>query len=486
MFEVIKNLFSKGVVEVESVLSGEIEQEKIIYEINKFKFSDKLMSMQLGERYFEGKHDILNKTRQAIGNNGELVDIKNLPNSRVVDNQYKKIVVQKVNYLLGRPILFQMENDAYSSELSKIISKRFIRVINNIAIDTLNCGVGWLYVYYNELGDLSFKRFNPCEIIPVWKDDEHTILDYAIRLFETKVYKNGVENTENMVEVYTAEGIQRYSFNGNRLKKCDPFITPYFALNKGNCTQEYNWARVPIIPFRYNSREIPLIKMVKSLQDGINTIVSNFQDNMQEDARNTIMVLVNYGGENLGEFRQNLATYGAVKVQSEDGVVGDVKTIQVEVNADNYLKLLKLFKDAIIENGMSYNAKDDRLTSNPNQMNIKSMYSDIELDANSMEVEFQTSIESLLWFINIHFDLMGMSDFDSEKVDVIFNRDMMLNESSIISDIKNSVGILSHKTLIEQHPYVTDIGREVERVAKEEFKRQELEMQEREASKESK
>lgn len=98
----------------------------------------------------------------------------------------------------------------------------------------------------------------------------------------------------------------------------------------------------------YNNKEIPLIKMVKSLQDGLNLIESNFQNQMEEDPRNTILVVVNYDGENLGEFRRNLATYGTVKVRTVDGAGGDVRTLQIEVNADNYKAIIELFKKAII------------------------------------------------------------------------------------------------------------------------------------------
>ena len=38
---------------------------------------------------------------------------------------------------------------------------------------------------------------------------------------------------------------------------------------------------------------------------------------MQEDARNTILILKNYDGQDLGEFRHNLATFGAVKVRED-------------------------------------------------------------------------------------------------------------------------------------------------------------------------
>lgn len=77
----------------------------------------------------------------------------------------------------------------------------------------------------------------------------------------------------------------------------------------------FNWQRVPLIPLKANEQETPLLKRVKSLQDGINVMLSDFENNMQEDARNTILVLKNYDGTNLGEFRKNLATYGAVKVR---------------------------------------------------------------------------------------------------------------------------------------------------------------------------
>ena len=70
--------------------------------------------------------------------------------------------------------------------------------------------------------------------------------------------------------------------------------------------------------------------------------------------------------------------------------------MQVEVNADNYKVIIEIFKKAIIENAMGYDAKDDRLAGNPNQMNIQSMYSDIDLDANGMETEYQAAFEELL------------------------------------------------------------------------------------------
>lgn len=442
-----------------------ITDERFIeLEIQRFKASRRRKEMFDGEKYFAGDHDILKRKRTVIGEGGAIETVDNLPNNRIVDNQYKKMVNQKTNYLLGQPISIRTDNDAYGDLLKQLFNKRFMRLMKNLGKDSLNEGIGWLFIYYNEHGEFTWKKFKAYEIIPGWSDAEHTTLDYVIRIYETIAYEGTQEKTIEKVEVYDENGIHYFTLDGGKLVPDNPFFANYFiTTDHEGKDQGWNWSRIPLIPFKYNSEEIPLIKNVKSLQDGLNIILSNFQNNMEEDARNTILVLVNYDGEKLGEFRKNLATYGAVKVKTVDGAAGDLKTLQVEVNADNYKAIIEIFKKAIIENAMGYDAKDDRLSGEPNQMNIQSMYSDIDLDANEMETEYQASFEELLWFINCHFANSGLGDYEGEEVEVIFNRDILINESEIITNIKDSVGLLSDETLVSQHPWVDDPQAELER-----------------------
>ena len=230
----------------------------------------------------------------------------------------------------------------------------------------------------------------------------------------------------------------------------------------------YNWQKIPLICFKADELEQSLLKRVKSLQDALNTLISDFMNNMQEDSRNTILVIKNYDGENLGEFRKNLSTYGAVKVRED----GDVSSLQVEVNAGNYESIVKLLKKTIIENGGGFDSKSDTLGNNPNQLNIRSMYSDIDLEANDFETEFQASFEEMIWFVVNHLKNTGQGDFLKEKVEVVLNRDILINESQAISDIRNSVGIISEETLVAQHPWVTDVQEELARIKKEKSEQQ--------------
>ena len=444
------------------------DEQFIMNEINHFKVSQKRKGMLDGEKYYRGKHDILSRKRTVIGENGELEEVKNLPNNKIVDNQYKKMVDQKRNYLLGKPISIRSANEQYAKALKQIFNKKFQRQLNALGKDSLNCGIGWLFIYYNDQGELSFKKIKPFELIPLWADSDHTRLDSAIRIYEVVVYERKTEKVVQKVEIYDENGINYFELtDGGSLKPSEPYFQNYFTITDADGIETgYNWTKIPLIPWKYNSEEIPLIKMVKSLQDGLNLIESNFQNSMEEDTRNTILVLVNYDGEKLGEFRKNLAQYGAVKVRTVDGAAGDLKTLQVEVNSDNYKAILELFKKAIIENSMGYDAKDDRLAGNPNQMNIQSMYSDIDLDANGMETEFQASFEDLLWFINCHLANMGMGDFEGEDVDIIFNRDILISESEVIDNVNKSQD-LSLETRIAQHPWVDDVQGELDRIKKE-------------------
>lgn len=469
MFENIFNLFKRSDIARESTEDVSLDTKVIVDEIRHFILSKKRETMIIGEKYYLGQHDILSRKRQVIGENGELQEIDNLPNNKIVDNQYQKMVDQKNNYLLGQPFSIQTDNDTYAKELEKIFNKDFRRILKNVGEDSLNEGIAWMFVYYNDKGELDFKRLPAYEVIPVWKDTEHTKLDYAIRIYTTiQVDKNDKRTFIDHIEVYNQNGIYHFIYDGGKLTPDTdkPFENYFYVTNGNNEVTGYNWTRIPLVPFKHNNKEIPLIRKLKSLQDGINVIESNFLNQMEEDVRNTILVLVNYDGQNLASFRKNLAQYGAVKVKTVDGAPGDLKTLQIEVNPDNYKAILDIFKKALIENARGYDAKDDRLSNNPNQMNIQSIFSDIDLDANGTETEYQAAFEELLWFVNCYLETIGKGNFENEKVDIIFNRDMLVSESEIISNINNSQD-LSLKTRLANHPWVDDVNAELDRIKEE-------------------
>ena len=84
-----------------------------------------------------------------------------------------------------------------------------------------------------------------------------------------------------------------------------------------------------------------------------------------------------------------------------------------------------------------------------------------------METEFQAALEELVWFINQDMANRGLGDFRTEEVDVVFNRDILINESEAVDNCVKSMGILSNETIVEQHPWTRDVETELLRLSEE-------------------
>ena len=449
------------------ITPGMTDKEFLEKEIKKWLTSPERDWQIAGDAYYDGKHDILHRERMVIDEGGKLVKAEYLPNNKVVDNQYAKMVDQKTNYLLGKPFIFDTENKLFADALSAIFTRKVRRLMRRAGLKSLTGGCAWIFPYYNSEGIFNFAIFPAHEVLPFWADTEHTDLDCAVHAFPVYTYKNnGDEEIVIKIEVIHGGGIERFIWDNGSLETDPDAQSGSFVvtIDKDGNKIGYNWEHLPLVCFKSNEKERPLLCRIKSLQDTLNLLMSDFANNMEEDVHNTVLVLHNYDGEDLGEFRRNLAAYGAVKVSSVDGIDGGVDTLSVTVNADNYKTILELTKKAIIENARGYDARDDRMGGTPNQMNIMSMYSDIDLDANGMETEFQAAFEELLWFVKVHLKNSGVGDFMNEDVNIIFNRDILINEGEAIDNIAKSEGVISDETRLKQHPWVDDPVKELEKI----------------------
>lgn len=445
--------------------SGMTELEFLETEIVRWLHCKARADMMIGHSYYKGAQDILAKERIIIGEHGGKQAVYNLPNARIVDNQFAKLVDQKANYLLAKKVDVKPAdgaNAAYVDALASVFGAGFCRQLKNVGKDSLKGGICWLYPFVDDVGNLYFKRFPAYQVLPFWRDDEHTVLDAAARVYTVTVYEGRTIKPVIKVEYYTADGVRYYILENDHLIPDNAMTDSAYVTVDG---KPMNWERIPLIPFKSNADEIPLINRVKCLQDGLNQLESSFADAMTEDVRSSVLVLYNYDGTDLGEFRRNLATYGAVKIRRDDYAKGGVEVLHIDVNADNYKQIIQMFKRSIIENGRGFDAKDERFAAgNVNQMNIQSAYADIDLDADEMQSEFTASLQQLLWFVNTFLAVKGINGGD---VDFIFNRDMMVNASERITDAKNSVGILSEETIIANHPWTKDTQEELDRIKKE-------------------
>lgn len=432
---------------------------KIINKIlNDYRSSKDYEEIVTSYEYYNNRQEILYKKRLGIGEvKGTREVIENLPNNKIMRNQYAVLVDQKKNYLLTRPIGVSSENKSYQEKLQQeLFDFKFHKLIKSVGRDSLLANMGYIYPYIDKEGNFKLMKFDPLEIIPIWEDKLHTWLQGFIRFYKTVDYE---DHETEIVEYYHMWGIDRYEeVNGELVLREQE---PYFMIGD----EIGNWGRIPLIYFRMDEQEQPLLNRVKALQDAINSILSRFMDSMDEDSRNTILVLKNIGGHNeqdLKRIRREINRSGIIAFSSNPQTGNaDVSTLSVDIDISNYETVLEILIRSLIEVGRGVDTNSELFQKAVNQMTIQSLYTNIDLDANEMETEYKVSLDILLYFYNYY------KGYDHQDVKFTFDRNILINETATIENAQKSIGVISNRTIMRHHPWVEDIAEEEKQVAKE-------------------
>ena len=183
--------------------------------------------------------------------------------------------------------------------------------------------------------------------------------------------------------------------------------------------------------------------------------------NYVDDAINYLVFVYGYGGGDKGRFMRELKEYRMALLddKSEGGV--DIATPPTDVTSikEHYEQL----KRDIFEDGQSINKDLDKFGSAPSGVALKFLYSGLELKANAMAQEYQESFKTLQYFIN-HYLKEKNKAIDEIPIEITFNVDMKSDETETIANCSNSKGVISDETILANHPWVKDIGKELKKI----------------------
>lgn len=448
---------------------GEPEKAFLYANITDWLNSPTRQLMIKAQEYYNNDGEINERKRYYIDRQGVKREADNLTNSKLAHPFMRKFVNQKVNFLLAKEYTIVTPNEAFNDAILEYMDKKFRQILKNVGRDAVINGIAWLQVFYDKEGKLSFKRIPSQEVIPFWDDVEHTSLNSVIRVYTITQYtKDGYKKTVDKVEYYTPNGVWYYVIGEKGLMP-DPDmpqgqnVTGHFTVtkevkdNKGNVnpiTAQANWDKVPFVAFKYNSDEMSLLKWTKPLIDDYDVNTSDMSNTLQ-DVPSSIKVVKNYDGTDKGEFVQNLATYRTAFVNDD----GDMKTLETPIDVQAIKEHLDRLRKDVYD---AANCVDTQIESlgNVTGVALKFRYAGLQMDANDMANEFSQAIDELVWFMKVDMLNTGIGDFMQDKLDIIFNTDIIINESEVINDARNSVGIISDETIIGNHPWVIDIVKE--------------------------
>ena len=410
----------------------------------------------VAERYYRKKNDILKK-----GARGQVQDGNPMrsADNRIPANFYNILVNQKAAYLFTDPPVFDTGNEGINKAVQEALGDSFSKICKDLCIKASNSTIAWLHYWEDTNGKFRFAAIDPKQIIPVWTDDLEKELSGILRVYYTL---NDKGKKLNIYEYWDGESCHAF------YKECREIVDalkPYDASamaeppGSDSCSWEHGFGEVPFIPFPNNAEGGNDLNDVKELIDAYDKVYSGFLNDL-EDIQEVIFVLAGYEGEDLKEFLQKLKKYKTIKVDNEEEGKGGLNTLTIDIPVEAREKMLAMTRKSIFEQGMGIDP-DPQNFGNSSGVALKYLYSLLELKAGLMETEFRPGFGRLVRAICRH---EGMK---AGRIVQTWTRTAVHNEAELTAIAQQSTGILSRRTILENHPWVTDADKELEQLERE-------------------
>lgn len=418
----------------------------------------------VAERYYQNKNDILLKKPKQEETENPLRTADN----RIPRNFYGLLVNQKAAYTFTAPPLFDIGQDTANQTIVEVLGDRYAKNCKDLCIHASNAGIAWAHYWRNESREFDYGVVDPKEIIPVWSRHLNKKLLAVLR-----VYKN-IDDDGKAWDIYEYwTDTECLSYRKAIDDTVDTGLQPYtqfmgFTDNViGAETNQYrhDLGAVPFIPFLNNNIAMSDLDNVKPLIDVYDRVFSGFVNDL-DDIQEIIFLLTNYQGTSLAEFLSDIKKYKTVKLDSSgaDDRSG-LETITIDIPIEAREKLLEITRKAIFEQGQGVDPQPQEF-GNASGVALKYLYSLLELKSGLMETEFRLGFGSLI---------RAICTFKGIKVKTItqtWTRTAITNDAELASMCKDSVGIISNKTIVKNHPFVESADDEMEQIQKEKEQQQ--------------
>lgn len=418
---------------------------------------------ELAERYYANENDItFNKSPSNESDASKTSTVAGLrsADNRVSHNWHQLLVDQKVAYALTYPPLFDVDDKELNKDIAAVIGSDddFAKESKDLAIHASNTGIGWLHYWVDETtGKFDFASVDPKQVVPIY---DGKLKSKLIGLIRTYIELDEVTLKEFIVyEYWTTETLR--VMRQEKTTTMEAPLQPYnlFSLydigtrQKIGETNEYRHDRgeVPFIPFANNSLKKGDLHRYKSLIDIYDKVFSGFVNDV-EDMQEIILVLTNYGGTDLAEFKEDLKTFKAIKVTNDGSGDGSgVDKLAIEIPVEARKTILEMTKEQIFVSGQGVNPNQE-LSTSVSGVALKQIYSLLELRTSMMESQFRIGYSRLVKAI---LRFLGKNP-DDYQVKQTWTRTKIDNDLEQSQVIQNLAAVTSDENLAKANPIVED------------------------------
>ena len=480
--------------EIEYYAQGDNNKDITRNILNEWRDSQPIQDMKQAQMYYiVDNTEIEKKTRSYKDEAGQIIQNENLSNIKSKTAQYRKSVNQKLNYALAKPFTISCDNEKYQAKWEEFLTDEIRAVIQRAGKDGINKGIGWVYPWINEQGNLEIVDIQSETLYPAWHDTAHTELDAMVRDYMMIVYEGLNPRNVYKVEYWDRQVVEKYidysqgeGPNGDLV----PDTNGEFELSEGEEERAtiqqthmkkqngegISWDRVPFIFFKGCQDELPLLNECKTDVDSYDMVKSKAIDSILDDI-DAVLVVECMSAE-IGELSRARKMLQNSRIMAVD-TGGKAHFEKVNADIQAIAQELELIRKDVQDNTSTVDLTTIKLGTNPSGEAMKSFYEPLNTWCNGYETEFRVFMKNLKYFFDKWLSWQGgFGTFEQlQAIPVTFTlvRDMMINESELFDNINKMADQLSQQTLDEHNPWVENYEKEQQRRDDEEKERQEKE-----------
>lgn len=403
--------------------------EEIKQFIDEDASSKKKKRAEIGQKYYDGDHDIKGYRLFYYNADGKLVEDTTRSNIKIPHPFFTELVDQAVQYMLsGQNGFIKSDIPELQTELDKYFNddEDFIAELSEVLTGCQAKGFENMYAYKNAENRTAFQCADSLGVVEVRAKDTDDGCEYVIYHYIDRIEKG--KKTIKRIQVWDDKQVYFYVQDGNgkieldASEKINP--KPHTLYKKeGDANTYYDgFGFIPFFRLDNNKKQTSSLKTVKALIDDYDLMACGLSNNIQ-DASEYVVVVSGFQGDNLDEIIQNTKTKKAIGVDEGGGV--EFKTVDIPYEARKVK--LELDEKNIYRFGFGLNLSGLKDTAATTNIAIKAAYSLLDLKCSKLEIRLKQFLRKLIKVVLQEINAINGTDYQQKDIYFDFEHEIMSN-----------------------------------------------------------
>ena len=393
-----------------------LSPQQIMSAIAADKYSKRKKQAKVGQKYYEGKHDILEYRVFYIDKNGKLQEDLTKSNIRAPHPFFQEIADQEVAYILSGGIEFKSDSPELEEYLKPYFNDCFLGELQEIILDSIVRGFGYVYWYKNEKNITQFCHADSMGIVEV-KDGEatDTVNDYIIRYYTVEV-KDSQQAVR--VEVWDKNMTYYYIQSGGSLIKDDNVKInpcPHILYQMDGQYYYEESSRLPFLRLDNNRYQKSGLAIIKPIIDDYDLMDCGLSNNLQDIAEG-IYVVKGFKGTSVDELMWNVKSRKVIGVGEKGDL--DIRTINIPYEARK--EKLELDEKNIYRFALAFNSAQSG-DGNITNIVLLGRYTLLDMKAKKYIIRLKKFLKILLEIALEEINVQHGTSYDNDDIAIEIN-----------------------------------------------------------------